>query len=869
MKRLIVIGLSVLMLVGFSADAVAMSDCDKQQFIDELKDAVAMGHGDRDSYLVLIEAPNGCWKWGFTFDGHTGTRLRDQLCRKECKSRKSCKRLLSTNVRYILQGPDSHYIKSFIRNRGTCSSSSTASTTSSTASSSDKIWCATKDSVTWISKNYCRQEGGKSYSYKTQAKAEHKRLKKSSSTASSSGDIWCATKYSVRWISRYSCAQDKGKAFNKYSSALAEKKRLNKSSSSYSTASSSSSTGEKINYANGDRYVGEILDGIPHGYGTYIFANGNKYVGNFKDGKSHGYGTLTYGKGEWEGEKYVGNFKDGNMHGYGTYIHANGSKYVGEHSLGERHGQGTFTWNNGNKLVGDAKRGKPWNVIMYDSVGTITGVYTDGKWCDGCKPDSASTASSSESLIWCATRYSVEETTRHLCKQNKGKAFSSYISAKGEQGKLENSIASRVFCATASMYWATDWISCDRSSGKTFYTEHLAKAEYKRLKAAATPVVKTASLTIRSNVNGDSVYIDGQYKGSTRLDLKLSKGRHTIRIEKDGYKTYEESVDLTDNLIIRGHLEKIVDSPVKTVVVDNTVEVEFWNSIKGSDDPDEYRIYLDEYPAGKFAKLAKLRIKKLGGTTIPVAQPSIPNLDYGRYHALVIGNNRYEHFSDLRTAVNDARTVSRLLERDYGFKVSLLENATRSKILSSINKLRTEVDRQDNVLIYYAGHGYLDPDTDEGFWIPIDAERNDESNWLLTDRVRSKIKAMPAKHVMVVADSCFSGKFTRSAITRGLKIEPRSSEYVPALQRLIEKKSRTALTSGGLEPVLDSGSGGGHSVFAEVFISILNDNEGVLDAAGLFSQLRPKVINNSDQTPEYSTIHQGGHDGGDFLFVRR
>ena len=187
----------------------------------------------------------------------------------------------------------------------------------------------------------------------------------------------------------------------------------------------------------------------------------------------------------------------------------------------------------------------------------------------------------------------------------------------------------------------------------------------------------------------------------------------------------------------------------------------------------------------------------------------------------------------------------------------------------SINKLKNKVDRNDNVLIYYAGHGYLDPETDEGFWIPIDADREDESNWLLTDRVRSKIKAMSAKHVMVVADSCFSGKFTRSAITRGLKIEPRSSEYVPALQRLIEKKSRTALTSGGLEPVLDSSSGGDHSVFAEVFISILNDNEGVLDAAGLFSQLRPKVINNSDQTPEYSTIHQGGHDGGDFLFVRQ
>ena len=83
-----------------------------------------------------------------------------------------------------------------------------------------------------------------------------------------------------------------------------------------------------------------------------------------------------------------------------------------------------------------------------------------------------------------------------------------------------------------------------------------------------------------------------------------------------------------------------------------------------------------------------------------------------------------------------------------------------------------------------------------------------------TDRVRKQIKAMPAKHVMVVADSCFSGTILRSSdITRGLKIERTSPEYEHYLKRIVEDKSRTALTSGGLEPVMDSG-GGQHSVFA-------------------------------------------------------
>jgi uncharacterized caspase-like protein len=200
------------------------------------------------------------------------------------------------------------------------------------------------------------------------------------------------------------------------------------------------------------------------------------------------------------------------------------------------------------------------------------------------------------------------------------------------------------------------------------------------------------------------------------------------------------------------------------------------------------------------------------------------------------------------------------LEVDYGFKVDHLENATRSHILRSIGKLRANVTSKDNVLIYYAGHGHLDQAADEGYWLPIDADRSDQSNWIATDRIVSQVKAMQAKHVMVVADSCFSG-----TITRAIKIEQRTPEW---LSEIVKKKARTALTSGGLEPVMDTGSGN-HSAFAYAFISLLEENDGVLDASQLFSKLRPKVMVNSTQTPQYGKIHMAGDDGGDFLFVRQ
>jgi hypothetical protein len=114
--------------------------------------------------------------------------------------------------------------------------------------------------------------------------------------------------------------------------------------------------------------------------------------------------------------------------------------------------------------------------------------------------------------------------------------------------------------------------------------------------------------------------------------------------------------------------------------------------------------------------------------------------------------------------------------------------------------------------------------------------------------------------VLVVADSCYSG-----TLTRGLALVQYDAGYV---KRMAEKRARIALTSGGLEPVLDAG-GEGHSVFAGAFIDVLKDNTGVLDGQQLFARVREPVVVNAEQTPEYGNIRFAGHDGGDFLFVRR
>ena len=236
------------------------------------------------------------------------------------------------------------------------------------------------------------------------------------------------------------------------------------------------------------------------------------------------------------------------------------------------------------------------------------------------------------------------------------------------------------------------------------------------------------------------------------------------------------------------------------------------------------------------------------------------NINFGNYHALVIGNNNYLYVAKLNTAVNDAKSVGYMLQNEYGFKVKLIVDGTRNHMLEILDAYRAKLTQNDNLLIYYAGHGYYDKEAERGYWLPVDAKETTKAAWLSNVDITDTLKATRAKHVMIVADSCYSG-----ALTRSIHVKLRSPEW---LSRISRKKSRTVLTSGGLEPVSDSG-GGVHSVFAKVFLDVLKENTGIMDGTLFFSKLRRPVMVNSDQTPQYSDIRKAGHDGGDFLFVRK
>ena len=259
--------------------------------------------------------------------------------------------------------------------------------------------------------------------------------------------------------------------------------------------------------------------------------------------------------------------------------------------------------------------------------------------------------------------------------------------------------------------------------------------------------------------------------------------------------------------------------------------------------------------------LAALTIVAVAGAAA-AQEVKVAGPDFGRFHALVIGNNDYLHLPKLTTAIADAEAVAAVLESRYGFRVTRLVNATRRDIADAFNRLRQTLTEADNLVVYYAGHGVLDREAGEGYWQPIDAQPDNDSQWFPNTRLTRYLKAMSARHVMVIADSCYSGNLTRggtstlrSAVDRQVWID-----------RMNARRSRTALTSGGLEPVLDGG-GGGHSVFARALLDTLRENTGVLFGQELFDRMKGQVVANADQTPEYSDIRYTGHQKGDFLLV--
>jgi hypothetical protein len=233
----------------------------------------------------------------------------------------------------------------------------------------------------------------------------------------------------------------------------------------------------------------------------------------------------------------------------------------------------------------------------------------------------------------------------------------------------------------------------------------------------------------------------------------------------------------------------------------------------------------------------------------------------GQQHLLVIGINRYQNWDPLQGAVREAQRLKDVLLKRYAFTdantvVLLDEQATRANIVRQLTLYGERLNHDDSLLMIYCGHGEKNKLTEAGFWIPVDGGRDpiQQANWIPNSEIRDYLKALPAHHVLVIADSCFSGRLlTRQAI------EPIKEGHY---RRAYELRARQVLTSGSDEPVTDQSDFGD-----ALYDYLLNNREPYIDATGLYFRVRARPAN---QLVLLGPLSDCGHEtGGSYvLFLR-
>ena len=226
--------------------------------------------------------------------------------------------------------------------------------------------------------------------------------------------------------------------------------------------------------------------------------------------------------------------------------------------------------------------------------------------------------------------------------------------------------------------------------------------------------------------------------------------------------------------------------------------------------------------------------------------------------ALLFANSDYSRNSipDLNTPANDAARVSEVLHNKLGFVTRVIANASKADMVQAIEALHSEATESDQVFIYYAGHGYENERTGVGYWLPVDATTTSAKNWMSTRDLAKLLRRVPAKNIMLVADSCYSGSFTKEQNFE-------AGSKAANLEELGNLRGVMAMSSGGDEPVMD---GEVNSPFARALVDRMKEISAAMAGEDLYARVKADVTANTPQTPQYGVISSAGYDpGADYL----
>lgn len=319
----------------------------------------------------------------------------------------------------------------------------------------------------------------------------------------------------------------------------------------------------------------------------------------------------------------------------------------------------------------------------------------------------------------------------------------------------------------------------------------------------------------------------------------------------DSYTTASDKFNLKACIKATGNLRKIMITRNG-----NFVNGFFANNITRKDDCE----FLVDEPLSLRLGMNDLKIEVYADDDTISKNVTVEySLYAAKNYALLIGNEKYDdaNIPELEEPLKDVSELYEVLVKDYNFapeNVIMLKNSTKSEIIGKLHELRSVINPLDNLLIFYAGHGFWDEGMGVGYWLPRDAAKNNPVNWIPNTDLTNYLGAIKTKHTLLIADACFSGGIFKT----------RALGETFAIEMLYQLSSRKAITSGNLKEVPDQ------SVFFQYFIKNLKENTlDYLSSEELFSKMKLAVMNNSPTVPQFGTIQNVGDEGGDFIFIRR
>jgi tetratricopeptide (TPR) repeat protein len=422
-----------------------------------------------------------------------------------------------------------------------------------------------------------------------------------------------------------------------------------------------------------------------------------------------------------------------------------------------------------------------------------------------------------------------------------------------------------------------------------------------------SPVVVDNVIQVKGNSN--SVTITGKIKEKSVLDTLLINNQKTLYSEKkNGENEFMANVDVTGidkiSILARDEYnnEKVVNLKVMRTEI-NSPKV----SILAPFTSDDGQVFLDDikptlFIEGKIDDESQIRSIEINGVsgsytkdqlnpgftaTFPVSNINkftvvaediygnksetefrlnrdnallAQNNPMGKTWVVFVQNSSYINFASLDGAIKDVNTIQRALSNYQIDQFILLKDMKKKEMEDYFYiKLRDllKTNQVKSLMIWYAGHGKNINDI--GYWIPVDAGRDDEISYFNINALKAGMQSYAnLTHTLVVSDACESGPSFYQAM-RSANDEPTCDNV-----KASTFKSAQVFSSAGYELAVDN------SQFTQTFANtLINNKNACVPIETIVKTVSAAVANSNQQKPQFGKIAGLQDENGTFFFIAK